>query len=269
MRVIIQPDYENLSLWAARYIARSIKDFSPTAAKPFVLGLPTGSSPLGTYRELIRLNKSGYMSFKHVVTFNMDEYVGLSADHPQSYHRFMWDNFFSHVDINPKNVHILDGMAEDLELECASYEALITEVGGIRLFLGGIGADGHLAFNEPFSSLASRTREKTLTYDTKVANSRFFDNDISKVPSTALTVGIRTVCDSHEVVLLANGHGKARAVQAMVEGGVSQACTASALQLHPKAIVVLDEAASGELKVDTWKYFKDIEAFNLDVESLL
>ncbi len=171
----------------------------------------------------------------------------------------------SHIDINPKNVHILDGLADDLEKECATYEALIAEYGGIRLFLGGIGADGHLAFNEPFSSLASRTRVKTLTYDTKVANSRFFGNDISKVPSTALTVGIRTVCDSHEVVLLANGHAKAHAVQAMV----SQACTASALQMHPKAVVVLDEPACGELKVDTWKYFKDIEALNLDVEGIL
>lgn len=269
MRVIIQPDYEKLSLWAARYIAKAIKDFAPTAEKPFVLGLPTGSSPLGTYQELIRLNETGYVSFKHVITFNMDEYVGIPKDHPQSYHTFMWSNLFSHIDIPEKNVNILNGNAPDLVAECASYEARIAAVGGIRLFLGGIGADGHLAFNEPFSSLNSLTRIKSLTYDTKVMNSRFFDNDISKVPSTALTVGVKTVMNAQEVLILINGHNKARALQASVEGGVSQQWTCSALQLHPKALIVCDEPACGELKVDTWKYFKDIECSNLDPDKLL
>jgi len=269
MRVIIQDNYKNLSLWAARYIANTIKAFGPTAEKPFVLGLPTGSSPLGTYAELIKLNQSGYVSFKNVVTFNMDEYVGLPADHEQSYHMFMWSNFFSHVDIQEKNVHILNGMAKDLDRECSDYEAKIKSFGGIRLFLGGIGADGHIAFNEPFSSLSSRTRVKSLTYDTKVMNSRFFGGDISKVPSQALTVGVQTVTDSDEVMILVNGHNKARALQATVEGGVSQSWTCSALQMHRKAIIVCDEPACGELKVDTYKYFKDIECANLDVDAML
>jgi len=269
MRVIIQNDYENLSLWAARHIANSINAFNPTEAKPFVLGLPTGSSPLGTYAELIRLNKSGYVSFANVVTFNMDEYVGIPRDHEQSYYTFMWGNLFSHIDIKKENVHILDGNAPDLEAECAAYEASIASYGGIRLFLGGIGSDGHIAFNEPFSSLSSRTRVKSLTYDTKVMNSRFFGKDISMVPETALTVGVKTVTDSLEVVILVNGHSKARALQATIEGGVSQSWTCSALQLHPKAIIVCDEPSCGELKVDTYKYFKDIEQDHLDVKEML
>jgi glucosamine-6-phosphate deaminase len=269
MRVIIQQDYEHLSLWAARYIAASIRKFKPTESRPFVLGLPTGSSPLGTYAELARLNKNGYVSFANVVTFNMDEYVGIARDHGQSYHTFMWENFFSHVDIRKENVHILDGNAPDLEAECAAYEEAIASYGGIKLFLGGIGADGHIAFNEPFSSLVSRTRIKSLTYDTKLMNSRFFSGDVSKVPSRALTVGVQTVMDSEEVLILVNGHAKARALQATVEGAVSQSWTCSALQLHPKSVIVCDEPSCGELKVDTYKYFKDIEQDNLDVEKLL
>jgi glucosamine-6-phosphate deaminase len=181
----------------------------------------------------------------------------------------MRENFFSHIDIKPENIHILNGMANDLAKECGDYEDKIRECGGIRLFLGGIGADGHIAFNEPFSSLSSRTRVKSLTYDTKVMNSRFFGNDIDKVPSRALTVGVKTVTDSEEVMVLVNGHNKARALQATIEGGVSQAWTCSALQMHPKAIIVCDDAACGELKVDTYRYFKDIEGANLDAEKLL
>lgn len=269
MRVIIQDDYENLSLWAARYIAKRIREYKPTADNPFVLGLPTGSSPLGTYAELIRLYQEGYVSFQHVVTFNMDEYVGLERDHAQSYYTFMWENFFSKIDIKAENAHIPYGMAEDLTAECEAYEAAIAKHGGIDLFLGGIGSDGHIAFNEPFSSLNSLTRIKSLTYETKVMNSRFFDNDINKVPSTALTVGIKTITDSKEVVILVNGHNKALALEAAVEGGVSHRWTCSALQLHPKAIIVCDEQACGELKVNTYRYFKDIEADNLDVAKML
>ena len=166
MRLIIQPDYGMLSVWAANYIAKSINEFEPTEDHPFVLGLPTGSSPLGTYHELTRLYKQGVVSFKHVVTFNMDEYVGLPEDHPESYHVFMWKNLFRHIDIDPQHVHILNGNAPDLEAECQAYEEAIKSMGGIELFLGGIGPDGHLAFNEPGSSLASRTRIKSLTYET-------------------------------------------------------------------------------------------------------
>ena len=181
----------------------------------------------------------------------------------------MWKNFFNHIDIKAENVHILDGNAKDLQEECNAYEDAIASYGGIELFLGGIGSDGHIAFNEPFSSLSSRTRIKSLTYDTKVMNSRFFDYDLTKVPSQALTVGVKTVTDSRQVIILVNGHAKARALQATIEGGVSQSWTCSALQLHPKTIIVCDEAACGELKHSTYTYFKDIESGNLAVDTLL
>ena len=205
MRVIIESDYQALSQWAANYVAKRINQAKPTAEKPFILGLPTGSSPLGMYKALIELNKKGVVSFEHVVTFNMDEYVGLR----------------------------------------------------------GIGPDGHIAFNEPGSSLTSRTRVKTLTTDTIIANSRFFENDVNKVPKTALTVGVGTVMAAKEVLILCNGHNKARALQHAVEGGITQMWTISALQLHPHGIIVCDEAATDELKVGTYKYFKDIERNNL------
>ena len=263
MRVIIEPDYQALSQWAANYVANKINAANPTAEKPFVLGCPTGSSPLGMYKALVELNKQGKVSFKHVVTFNMDEYVGLPEEHPESYHSFMWNNFFNHIDIQKENVHILNGNAEDLEAECANYEKMIKEAGGVDLFMGGIGPDGHIAFNEPGSSLASRTRVKTLTTDTIIANSRFFDNDINQVPKTALTVGVGTVMDAKEVMIVCNGHNKARALQQAIEGAVNQMWTITALQMHPHGIIVCDEAACDELKVSTYKYFKDIEKNNL------
>ncbi|MDR1780582.1 MAG: glucosamine-6-phosphate deaminase [Tannerella sp.] len=269
MRLIIEKNYEMLSKWAAAYIAAKIRRAAPTAAKPFVLGLPTGSSPLGTYKELIELNRQGVVSFKNVVTFNMDEYVGLPREHSESYYTFMWSNFFNHIDIAAENVHILNGNAPDLEAECAAYEAAIVKVGGIDLFLGGIGPDGHLAFNEPGSSLASRTRIKSLTTDTIIANSRFFGGDVNQVPRTALTVGIGTVLDAKEVLIVVNGHSKARALQQAVEGSVNQMWTITALQLHPKGIIVCDEAACEELKVGTYRYFKDIEKDNLCPETLM
>ena len=269
MRLIIQPDYENVSKWAANYVAASINRANPTAEKPFVLGLPTGSSPLGMYRELIRLNQGGVVSFKNVITFNMDEYVGLPKEHKESYYSFMWNNFFSHIDIERANVHILNGNAPDLEQECADYEAAIRAVGGIDLFLGGIGPDGHIAFNEPGSSLASRTRQKTLTTDTIIANSRFFDNDVNLVPKTALTVGVGTVLDAREVLIIVNGHGKARALRHAVEEPVNHMWTISALQLHPRGIIVCDYDACAELKVGTYKYFLDIEKDTLNPDTLL
>ena len=257
MRVVIQNDYDSMSLWAANYIAAKINAHS--GERPFVLGLPTGSSPLGVYKNLIDMNRAGQVSFKNVVTFNMDEYVGLPHEHDQSYWYFMWSNFFDHIDIPHENVHILNGMAEDPEAECAAYEAAIASFGGIDLFLGGIGVDGHIAFNEPFTSLASRTGLRALTTDTRIANARFFGGDPEKVPATALSVGVGTVTDSREVMILISGHNKARALAATVEGGVSQMWTCSALQLHNAAIIACDEAACGELKVDTYKYFLDIE----------
>lgn len=259
MRVVIKDTYDQMSKWAAQHIVERINAFAPTEQKPFVLGLPTGSTPIGTYKELIRLHQEGKVSFQHVVTFNMDEYVRIPEDHPESYHSFMWNNFFSHIDIKKENVNILNGNAENLEAECQRYEEKIKSYGGIELFMGGIGPDGHIAFNEPCSSLTSRTRVKTLTTDTVIANSRFFDNDINKVPKTALTVGVGTVMDSREVMILANGHNKARALAAAIEGAVSQMCTVSVLQLHPKGIIVCDDAACDELTYGTVKYFKDIE----------
>lgn len=267
MRLIIEPDYANISKWAANYIAAKIRRFAPTAEKPFVLGLPTGSTPMGTYKELIALYKAGQVSFAHVITFNMDEYCGIPQDHEQSYHTFMWNNFFCHVDINPEHVNILNGNASDPVAECAAYEAKIKAVGGIDLFMGGIGPDGHIAFNEPGSSLTSRTRMKTLTQDTIIANSRFFDNDVNKVPKTSLTVGVGTIMDAREVLILVNGHGKARALRHGLEEGINHMWTISALQLHPHGIIVCDEDATAELKVGTYKYFKDIEKENLDPAS--
>jgi glucosamine-6-phosphate deaminase len=269
MRLIIQDNHELASIWTANYISRKINLAQPTAEKPFVLGLPTGSSPLGIYRELITLNKAGIVSFRHVVTFNMDEYVGLPKNHSQSYHTFMWTNFFNHIDIQEQNVNILNGNALDVKAECLSYEEKIKAVGGIDLFLGGIGPDGHLAFNEPGSSLASRTRDKELNYDTKVANSRFFDHDVNKVPSSSLTVGIATVMDSKEVLIIVTGYNKARALQHAIEEGINHMWTISALQLHPRGMIVCDEPATYELKVGTYKHFKSIEEKNLDPAMLL
>jgi glucosamine-6-phosphate deaminase len=269
MRLIIQPKYELVSRWAAAYVVKKIRDFRPDDNNPYILGLPTGSTPLAMYNELIQFYKQGVVSFEHVVTFNMDEYVGLPVNHKESYHSFMWNNFFSHIDIPKKNVNILDGNAKDLEKECLRYETKITDLGGIHLFIGGIGPDGHIAFNEPGSSLTSRTRVKTLTRDTIIANSRFFENDINKVPKTALTVGVGTIMDAREVMILVSGHNKARALQHAVEEGVNHMWTISALQMHKKSIIVCDDAATNELKVGTVNYFKEIEKPNLDPYSLI
>lgn len=263
MRLIILNDKERIARWAARHVARRIKEAAPTAERPFVLGLPTGSTPLGMYQQLIKMHRAGEISFEHVVTFNMDEYIGIPKEHPQSYYTFMWQNFFSNIDIRPENANILDGNAPDLLAECERYEEKIESYGGIDLFIGGVGADGHIAFNEPGSSLTSRTRIKTLTSDTIIANSRFFANDPDQVPRTALTVGVGTIMDAYEVMILVNGTGKARALREGVEGAVSHMWTITALQLHPHGLIVCDEEATGDLKVSTYRYFKDIEKENL------
>ena len=216
--------------WAADYIAARIK--AHREERPFVLGLPTGSSPIGVYQELVRQNRAGELSFANVVTFNMDEYLGLPREHDQSYWYFMHNNFFNHLtDMKPENINILNGMTDDPVGECARYE----------------------------EKIASRTGVRDLTTDTRIVNSRFFGNDPEKVPAQALSVGVGTVTDSKEVLILINGHNKARALAATVEGGVSQKWTCSALQLHNGAIIACDEAACGELTVDTYKYFLDIE----------
>ena len=251
MRLIIEPDYQTVSRWAARYVAARINASQATPDKPFVLGLPTGSSPLGMYKELISLNQQGLVSFRHVVTFNMDEYEGNPQDHPESYHSYMLNKFYNHVDVFPGNLNILNAKASDLD------------------FIGGIGPDGHIAFNEPGSSLSSRTRVKTLTMDTVIANSRFFDYDVEKVPKTALTVGVGTVLSAREVLIIVNGHGKARALHHAVEGSVTQMWTVSALQLHEHSMIVCDDASTVELTVGTYRYFKDIESAHLDPDTLM
>jgi len=211
------------------------------------------------YEEWIRQYREGRISFSNVITFNMDEYVNLPEEHPESYHSFMFRNLFDHIDIPRENINILNGNAPDLVKECTNYEAKIRSYGGIEIFLGGIGPDGHIAFNEPGSSLVSRTRVKTLSYDTILANSRFFDNDISRVPTQALTVGVGTVMDAREVVIIITGFIKARAVHMVIEGGISHMWTVSMLQMHEHAIIACDEPATMELQVETVKYFKEIE----------
>lgn len=259
MRVIIESSAERAAYWTAGYITEQIKAKERRTSAPFVLGLPTGSTPLETYKELIRRHKAGEVSFRNVITFNMDEYVGLAEEHPESYHSFMRCNFFGHIDIRPENIHILDGNASDLAKECIGYETAIAAAGGIDLFLGGVGEDGHIAFNEPFSSLSSLTRVKTLTPDTIAVNARFFGGDVSAVPTRALTVGVGTILAAREVVILATGRRKARAVRHGIEGGYNHQWTVSALQTHPSGIIVCDEAAAEELRVATYRYFKAIE----------
>lgn len=261
MRLIIQQTAAEASRWTARHIANRIR--SRGAGVPFVLGLPTGSTPLGVYEELVRLHRAGELSFADVTTFNMDEYVGLPADHPQSYRSFMQEHLFRHVDLRPDNTHLPDGNAPDLTSECIRYERMIADAGGIDLFLGGVGEDGHLAFNEPFSSLRSRTRIKTLTEDTRRVNARFFGGDERQVPRQALTVGVATVLEAREVVILALGRRKAVAVQQCVEGSISHVSTVTALQTHPHGILVCDDEAATELKVSTYRYFRQIERANL------
>lgn len=243
MQLIPFASATQVCLWAAHHIAERINDFAPTAERPFVLGLPTGSTPLATYQELIRLYQAGKISFKHVVSFNMDEYIGLAADHPQSYRSFMFDNFFNHIDILPEHIHIPDGNAPDLVAECLQYEAAIRQAGGIHLFMGGVGSNGHIAFNEPHSSFDSRTRITELTEETRRDNSRFFDNDVADMPYTALSIGIGTLLDAEEIMLLVTGEHKAQALQAAVEGEVTPLWPISSLRLHKQSFIVCDEPA--------------------------
>ena len=238
MEIIIQPTPEAATAIAARLIARLLKE-KPDA----VLGLATGSTPLPLYRALVDMQ----LDWRRVRTFNLDEYLGLAPEHPQSYHHFMWENLFRHVNIRPENVHIPDGLASDVPAFCADYEARIRVVGGIDLQLLGIGSDGHIGFNEPSSSLASRTRIKTLTQRTRADNARFFAS-ADEVPSHVITMGIGTIMEARTNLLLAFGAKKAQALAEAAEGPVTAMNPASALQLHPDTRVCLDEAAATQLK---------------------
>ena len=238
MEIIIQPTPEAATEIAARLVARLLKE-KPDA----VLGLATGSTPLLLYRSLVEMR----LDWSRVRTFNLDEYLGLAPDHPQSYHHFMWENLFRHVNVRPENVHIPDGLAQDVPGFCADYEARIRAVGGIDLQLLGIGGDGHIGFNEPSSSLASRTRIKTLTQRTRADNARFFAS-AEEVPSHVITMGIGTIMEARTNLLLAFGDKKAQAVAEAAEGPITAMNPASVLQLHPDARVCLDEAAATQLK---------------------
>lgn len=267
MRVLIHDTDHEVAVWTAHHIAARINAVEALNDRPFVLGLPTGSTPLTTYRELIKLHKQGKVSFRNVVTFNMDEYLGLPPEHPQSYHYFMWNNFFNHIDILPENTNILNGMTTNPAQECKEYEDKIAEYGTIDLFLGGVGSDGHIAFNEPYSSLNSRTRVKHLTHETLVDNARFF-NSIDEVPTSALTVGIGTVLSANEIIILATGYGKARALFHGIECAYNHAWPISALQTHANTLIVCDDSAATELKVATYRFFKAVEADNMVPEKL-
>ena len=241
MLVIIKKDYDAVSQEAAKLVSDRLRK-QPS----LVLGLATGSTVLGLYRELIRMHADASLDFSKVTTFNLDEYVGLPADHPQSYHRFMHDNLFSHVNVDPRFVNIPDGMAAEVEAHCDWYEKEIQRVGGIDLQVLGIGANGHIAFNEPGSSLGSRTRVKTLSSATRESNARFF-HSIDEVPRHAITMGIGTIMESREVLVIASGEQKAAAIQAAVEGPLTAVTPASMIQMHRKAFVIADRAAGSRL----------------------
>ena len=260
MRIIINPDYNKCSQWAADYVAYKIKSCRPTPEKPLVIALPAGSSPLGMFERLIAMFKKGKISFQNVVFFNMCEYVGLATDSKFSFSHTLWEKFFQHIDIKKKNIHLLNGNTRDFAKECAEYEKKIRSYGGIDLLVAGVGEDGHIAFNEPGSSLASRTRLKALNRDTIRANSRFFNNNENLVPRTVVTIGISTIMDSREVMVIASGNNKANALHCAVEGSVNHMCPLSILQMHPHALIVCDEDAASILKSSTVRYFNDNEA---------
>lgn len=259
MRVIVESNKQGVSERAARIVANLVRR-RPTC----VLGLATGSTPLGMYAELIRMHREEGLDFSRVVTFNLDEYVGLSGTHPQSYRYFMQSNLFDHINIDPRDTHVPDGRALDFEAYCEQYERLIAEEGGIDLQVLGIGSDGHIAFNEPGSSLGSRTRLKTLTEETVRDNARFFGSE-KEVPRLAITMGVGTILESRQCLLLAAGHHKARAIRDTIEGPITAQVTASALQLHRDVIAILDEEAARLL--ERREYYLEVERAQAALQS--
>ena len=257
MRLIIKDNYDDAAYFVAVYIKNKIMQRN-TSDVPFVLGLPTGSTPLGVYKNLINFYENGQLTFRNVITFNMDEYISLPPENKNSYFYFMYTNFFNFIDIPQNNIFMLRGDAECPETECILFEEKIQMCGGIDLMLGGLGADGHIAFNEPGSSLSSITRVKTLNSDTIEKNARFFENE-SQVPTQAMTMGIQTIMDSQEIIIFASGRNKALAVRQTIEEGVNHMCPASILQTHAKVCFVMDNLATEELKVKTVNYFKGLQ----------
>jgi glucosamine-6-phosphate deaminase len=242
VRVIIQADAAAVSRCAARFYVELLQH-KPNA----VLGLATGSTPVATYQELIRLHQAGELDFAHVTTFNLDEYVGLGPNHPQSYRRFMQEQLFSAVNVRAERTHLPNGCDLDFAASCQAYEDQIRASGGIDLQLLGIGTDGHIAFNEPGSSLASRTRVKSLVAETIRDNARFFGSE-REVPRLAVTMGVGTILEARQILLLATGENKAAAIAATIEGPITAQITASALQLHRQVVVIVDEAAASQLR---------------------
>ncbi|MDR5659833.1 glucosamine-6-phosphate deaminase [Serpentinicella sp. ANB-PHB4] len=241
MQIEIVKDYEALSKKAANIIASQI------VLKPQgVIGLATGSTPVGTYKELIRMNKEGLISFSNITSFNLDEYYGLGADDDQSYHYFMNENLFNAIDIKKENIHIPNGKASDVGAECTRYENRIKEAGGIDLQLLGIGQNGHIGFNEPNENFEPLTHLVNLDSDTIKANARFFDS-IEEVPTQAISMGVKTILSSRKILLLASGENKAEAMYKMIKGKVTPKLPASALQLHHDVVVIMDEAAASLL----------------------
>lgn len=259
MRVIVERNPEAVARTAAQFVARLVRRH-PTC----VLGLATGGTPLGLYRELIRMHREEGLDFSRVVSFNLDEYVGLGPTHPQSYRHFMQQNFFDHINIDVRNTHVPDGRALDFEAYCVQYEKMIEEEGGIELQVLGIGSDGHIAFNEPGSSLGSRTRLKTLTAETVRDNARFFATP-EEVPRLAVTMGVGTILESRQCLLLACGQSKARAIRDTIEGPVTAQVTASALQLHRDVVCVIDEEAAQLLA--RRDYYLEVERLQARLES--
>lgn len=261
MKVVILKDAAEVAQYGAEIFVKQINK-----KKNSVLGLATGSTPVALYEELIAANKAGKVSFKDVSSFNLDEYMGIEGDHPQSYRYFMNENLFNHVDIDKANTQVPPGNAANPIEACEKYENDIAKMGGIDVQLLGIGRNAHIGFNEPSSSLASRTRVKTLTTATIDDNARFFAADEHQ-PHLSITMGIGTILESKKVVLLATGEGKAEAIQATVEGPVSASCPASALQLHRDAVLIIDEAAASKLADK--EFYKHIEAENQKLEKSL
>lgn len=241
MEIIVRENAEIASKQAGKYIANKIRH-----ANDIVLGLATGGTPVKMYNELVRQHKEEGLSFAKVSSFNLDEYIGLTGDHDQSYRYFMNDNLFNHVDIDKSKTRVPNGMAEDIPTECAAYEEDMKNAGGVALQVLGLGTDGHIGFNEPGSSLASRTRIKTLTKQTCEDNARFF-NSIAEVPIHCITMGIGTIMEAEEIVLLAFGEGKADVIKEMVEGAISAECPATILQMHPNVKIFIDDAAAAKL----------------------
>jgi glucosamine-6-phosphate deaminase len=243
MLLVLKPGKEELGREAAQIVAHAVRR-NPALR----LGLATGSTMLGMYTELVRLHREEALSFSHVVTFNLDEYLGLSAIHPQSFHHFMHQNFFSHVNVPAANIHIPDGtITANYDLYCRSSEEAVRDAGGIDLQILGIGRNGHIGFNEPTSSLGSRTRLKVLSKETIDDNRKFFEAD-EKVPECAITMGIGTILEAKRILLLASGSSKATAIAQAIEGPVAASVTASALQLHPEVTFIVDQRAGAQLK---------------------